>query len=876
MTNRNQKKISVVTGDQTIDWNLALFPSAEYTRSSGDWWKDTGARTYQQFGGAALLKILLTKLIEKLHTENNYDWEIRSIDLPAEPILPDDRRFHHSHSIWSRFAGEEQAWRVKEYLGLAQQFPQRNGQWQKIVNDPPKADIVILDDANLGFRDNPDLWPKAIMSKNSESWILVKMARPIARGKLWEHLLSYCDDQVIVVMTVNDLRRTEVQISRELSWERTAHDLYWELTHNPLINSLSRCAFVIVSFDTAGAFLLSRSKNNNSFDATLFYDNGIIEGMWNQALPGGMIGYTSCLVAGIAKQLILNSSNPNLTTGVQTGLAAMRLLHQKGYTSPDEENTQKKLSFPVNLIAAKLDDDNEIFKTATVPSPVRFLSGMDEKENRTQQEGGWSILHDKKSNNLEQVANNIVLSGIGKALNEVPLGQFGKLITADRREVESFRSIRSLIGEYCGQLLNKPLSIAVFGPPGSGKSFAVKQIAASVKPGEIMPLEFNLSQLGSVDDLYDAFHQVRDASLSGKLPLVFWDEFDSAFNNQMLGWLRYFLAPMQDGVFQESQIIHPIGRCIFVFAGGTCCRMEDFTLPNQEIFIAMKGPDFVSRLKGYINILGPNPYITAEGATDTFCIIRRAIVLRVILNLNVPQIFHRVNGVNKPNIDRGVLNALLKISAYKHGVRSIESIIAMSSLSGKNNFERSSLPSEDQLKLHVDGREFLALSQQIELSGELLEKLAEAAHNIYWEGKLRDGWKLGPRKEKKKTHPLLMPYTELKEEDKELNRVNVRNIPTKLAAVGYIMVPARSDEKPLNFPGDDLEKLASIEHDLYVKEKQKQGFTQGEPTADNPNRNPYLIEWEKIPEEIKVIDRDLVSGIPDILAKAGYAVKKLE
>lgn len=41
-------------------------------------------------------------------------------------------------------------------------------------------------------------------------------------------------------MTVNDLRGTEVQISRELSWERTAQDLAWELVHNPRVNGLSR------------------------------------------------------------------------------------------------------------------------------------------------------------------------------------------------------------------------------------------------------------------------------------------------------------------------------------------------------------------------------------------------------------------------------------------------------------------------------------------------------------------------------------------------------------------------------------------------------------------------------------------------------------
>ncbi len=869
-----QRRVVIITGDLTIDWNLALLPSAENEGAGGIWWKDTGARFYRQRGGAALLADLIAKIADSLRSGEKKDWEVRTVALPQELAFPGDERFHHSHAVWTRSKEKEPAWRVREFLGLSRKLSEQPEQWQKVKDDTLEADMVVLDDADLGFRGCPELWPMAVREKDCPAWILVKMARPVAQGALWEHLHRNCAERVIVVMSVNDLRRTEVQVSRELSWERTAHDLYWELTHNPRVNALSRCAHVIVSFDTAGAFLLSR--DNDSFKCTLFFDPAIVEGMWNQALPGGMIGYTSCLTAGIARQLMLNGNSPDLYQGIQSGLAAMRLLHKRGYTAPDVTKAQAGLGFPVDLIAEKLSAHEQPLKTAGVANPVRYLTARDMKDGSAEPEGGWAIIQDRYSESLEQVARKIVLEGVETALDGVPLGRFGKLITADRREVESFRSIRSLIGEYCGQSLNKPLSIAVFGPPGSGKSFAVKQIAASIRPDEIIPLEFNLSQLGSVEDLYDAFHQVRDAALSGKMPLVFWDEFDSAYENQSLGWLRYFLAPMQDGSFQDGQIAHPIGRCIFVFAGGTCCRMEEFTtLLSERKFVQMKGPDFISRLKGYVNILGPNPYTREEGATDPYYLVRRAIILRVILQLNVPQIFRKVGGITKPNIDSGVLRALLHIPEYKHGVRSIESIISMSSLVGKAGFERSSLPPEAQLNLHVAGREFLSLAQQLELEGDALEKLAEAAHDIYCEGKKRDGWSKGQRDEAARTHPLLVSYAELGESDKEMNRVTVRNIPTKLASAGYIMVPARSDEPALEFSAEDLEELARLEHNLYVKAKSEQGFTLGEPSEENPRRNPYLVEWDNLSEEIKEIDRDLVRGIPRILAKTGYAMVKL-
>ena len=60
----------------------------------------------------------------------------------------------------------------------------------------------------------------------------------------------------------------------------------------------------------------------------------------------------------------------------------------------------------------------------------------------------------------------------------------------------------------------------------------------------------------------------------------------------------------------------------------------------------------------------------------------------------MPQLFEKRDGKELLNIDHGVLRALLKIGEYKHGARSIESLFAMSQLSGKTAFERSCLPSE--------------------------------------------------------------------------------------------------------------------------------------------------------------------------------------
>ncbi len=205
------------------------------------------------------------------------------------------------------------------------------------------------------------------------------MARPAAQGDLWEHLLTNCADRLIVVMTVNDLRLTEVQISRELSWERTAQDLAWELVHNPRVNALSRCAHVVISFYTDGAVLLSRPQTGEEGgdgraapQCRLFFDPKVIEDMWGQHYPGGMIGYTSCLAAGIVRQVMLAPDQPNIEQGIQSGLAAMRKLHLEGYGERGTGAPQARLAFPAELIPAELAKEGSSFAEAIQVNSVRL------------------------------------------------------------------------------------------------------------------------------------------------------------------------------------------------------------------------------------------------------------------------------------------------------------------------------------------------------------------------------------------------------------------------------------------------------------------------------------------------------------------------
>jgi ATPase family protein associated with various cellular activities (AAA) len=712
MAKSPRRQIVVVTGDVTFDWNLA---HSDKSASGGGWTAEAKTRACWQRGGAALLGDLIHHTAHRIGRHV----EVRPNEAPKQEIYPSEPQYHRSYAIWKAY-GKDGNWRVKEFLGLDRGNSKpsttvANWQFLDVAADTNEPDIVVLDDANLGFRNLPDYWPMAVQTGSEKTWYVLKMAHPVAQGPLWKKLIETVLDRLIVVMTVNDLRRQEVQISRQLSWERTAQDVFRELTDSRDVQRLSKCAHTVVSFETAGAILVSKTANNGP-TARLFFDPKRPEGEWNREYEGMMIGYNTALSAAIVRELILNHDNPDLSSGIQAGIAAMRVLHREGYAKGlDIPNLQ----FPLDRIAATLTETlREPLAVAEIRNPVNAPQETD-RSTAPRRQRPWTILADSHPKGFDQVAEQIVRDGIADAsdLKNVPITQLGELFTVDRQEIESLHSIRGLIEEYQRRTSKQPLSIAVFGPPGAGKSFYVKQVAGSVlqDKGKGESLTFNLSQFDSPKDLLGAFNQVRDESIRGRLPLVFWDEFDTSLDGEKgeLGWLRYFLAPMQDGTFQQGEITHPIGRCIFVFAGGTSERMDLFekSLGSEKKRKAAKLPDFLSRLKGYLNILGPNP-VNGDSDGDPDYIVRRALLLRVMLNQAAPNLFQMVKSVDTLNIDPGVLNAFLRTSTYRHGARSIESIISMSRLTGKSSFERSSLPAQTQLEVHVNGAEFLANAAQ--------------------------------------------------------------------------------------------------------------------------------------------------------------------
>jgi hypothetical protein len=892
----------IVAGDVTIDWHLAR--TRKLVDSGAAWNADDRTEMYGRPGGAALMTGLMTEVAATL-APDGIAVEVAGPGAPAGPIVPGDPRFHHSFAIWSKFPKkkgdrDKPIWRVEEFLGLDRaRTPEAatagEGARPASAKEPADADLVILDDADLGFRAAPERWPAVLRLSDGTAtpataarpWVLLKMACPVGSGELWRRLLRLHAGRLVVVMTLNDLRLSEVKISRELSWERTAGDLARELRRHPAVNGLIHCAHVVVSLGTGGAVLLSRRETRDARldqmdepDCHVFFDPEAIEDSWAEQYPGAMIGYTSCLFGGVARELLLDPDHPNIHRGIRSGLAAARAVHLQGYGATAGEPGRAGLAFPASDIAKELAKEPRDFAVAEIQQPVS---------------DSWSILEGRYPEGLEPVAEAIARDGIQVALKDVPLGSFGKFMTVDRGEIEGFRSIRALMREYNAEPAPRPLNIAVFGPPGAGKSFGVKAVVKSTLDADrIEDLTFNLSQMRDPEDLADALHQVRDVGLRGKLPFVLWDEFDSDLAGTSFGWLRHFLAPMQDGAFQQGQILHPIGKAIFVFAGGTSVRLSDFEGNRSEKFRLAKGPDFASRLKGHVDIVGPDPR-GGDPEADPYYRIRRAILLRSMLLRDRSGLFEHEGKVDRLAIDPGVLRAFLEVRSYRHGARSLETIVAMSTLHNKSRYERSALPAADQLEAHVDALEFLSIVDHYVPEGELLERLAEAVHLEYCEEMLGLGhaWsgtpeyltdhrmlaKFAGRKLTKATLEALVDFKDLPEHLKEQNRGVARDLPDKLAVLGYVLrqdAPAGAPPVRVDPADPRVELLAKREHARWVARKLKTGWRYGEPRDNARKLHPSIRPWEELSEGERDKDRMMVREMPDIIAAAGMTVARLD
>lgn len=899
--NTTTSKTILVTGDPICDHNYY-----RGNRPTADSTEGRGFRLARTPGGALMLKDLIAKATALLA-----GWQTEfGLQLDHE-ALPQD---YHAYCLWEPQLSNPtekdekkrfEVWRaVEPPLGYGQKESEPLGEKEKRAFRNRRAaamgtrrvlkqvpDIIVIDDAGLDLRraSSRDRWPFPAELKEAfcPRWTVLKLSGSIGEGDLWDTLVDHCRKNLVVIVSADQLRRGDVRLSAALSWEATAEDVLAELESNPALKPLLSARHSIITFKSDGALWLNNTSDPRS--SMLVFDAANAEGDWSASQGrGAVFGYLSCFTAAIVRELCRHidrpageMKEPDFEAALGAGLGASRELHRLGHgrvkiTEKLEDGAEKindnpAPGFPFQEIVARIHEPTDKFVSALLPT--RFV-----------ERGKWMMLDEwqVQARNLQrarphfEAAQAVAVLG-PDALERFPVARFGGLLTVDRNEIESLRSLRQIITSYQhGRAQSKPLSIGVFGPPGAGKSFGVTEISKAVLGGKVDVLTFNLSQFSDPGDLNGAFHQVRDKVLTGATPVVFWDEFDS----QDYRWLQYLLAPMQDGAFQDGQISHPIGKCLFIFAGATSATFEHFGPRNPDAiagverkalapnrlgdierqwreFVLKKGPDFQSRLAGYLNVLGPNPRQVCSDSKgsrqwkddprDLCYPIRRAFFIRSKFKLKDSQPLR---------IDHGILCALLEIPHYKSGARSLEFLCLHLRQNASDIPRRSYLPGHHLLDMHVDAATFWKLCERDLPFQDAAKQLARNLH---------DDWLRGLTKEQRQQNPKAKPWNDVDPDTRNANLAQALRIPNIVALAGLRVVrgkplPADQEARVRRTLLARAEILAEAEHNHWMVERLLSGWRYARERNDARKLHPLLVPYSQLPSLERDKDLRVIRG----------------
>jgi len=416
----------------------------------------------------------------------------------------------------------------------------------------------------------------------SQSLLMRRETSYAAIKKQPNGLSGFPPKRSLVVLDANNLPWSEldnkIDNRRRLSWDQTVEDFV------KLVEKLQLDHHLLIRFGHEGAIYRDPTHPQ---DLVLIFEPRSVEGCFLKETCSAQAGldqetlktletaldtaFMAGLAASLAKEShksIENLCETQIKQAVITGLQWCR--------RPAARNRQPSW---VDLMLETADDPVFI--------PVR-LSRRDLKR-------GSSLIfrtlpYDPPTKAATELVLNVIPKGQEDLLSYVPTATFGNLVTPDRREVDGFRTIARKIEAYSkDQNQGQPFSIAVFGKPGSGKSFGVKEVIQSiVGKDKILKLEFNLSQFQKDEDLWSAFAEI-EAVPEGKLPVAYFDEFDATCKQQPLYWVQHFKQLLEAGKWAtETEAPKSLERRrgIYVFIGGTAEPFEEFRLqpsPRVEV-----------------------------------------------------------------------------------------------------------------------------------------------------------------------------------------------------------------------------------------------------------------------------------------------------
>jgi hypothetical protein len=406
-------------------------------------------------------------------------------------------------------------------------------------------------------------------------------------------------EKLIIILDVGDLQENGERISL-LSWEKAAADTMENFKSSELSKSvpdewMAKVEWVI-RFGYAGAIVLKTASDLKTGEPNqLYFDPNHDALYFMQTHRAHSLGLETAFLSGMissAMVQIVQNEPLEWRLAIEKGLSAAHYLNSAGCINLATDSLQ----YPTLKFKETIELQETVIPRA-IPDVWSILTSFAKGKGEYGQEIETDMI---------DLGMKTVNHGIEKALSNVPIAKFGNLVTVDRWEIENLHTISKAMEDYIVNTQKVPLSIGIFGEPGAGKSFVIGAIIRRVMQNinrmdfdatedisyDFPVLNYNLSHFLEYSDLLTRFQAIRDKAVSGQIPIVCFDNFDSSFNEE-LGWLKFFIAPMQDGVFSDHGHYRPIGKAIFFFIGSTAPTFETFQSDRIHLIPAGKVNPFV-------------------------------------------------------------------------------------------------------------------------------------------------------------------------------------------------------------------------------------------------------------------------------------------
>ncbi len=156
---------------------------------------------------------------------------------------------------------------------------------------------------------------------------------------------------------------------------------------------------------------------------------------------------------------------------------------------------------------------------------------------------------------------------------------------------------------------------------------------------------------------------------------------------------------------------------------------------------------------------------------------------------------------------------------------------------------------------------------RIKLEPEIRDIIGRAIHKKYRAGK---------KSVSVADDPASAPWEQLPDNLKESSFQQADDISYKLQRIGCKLVKITGPKVvKMTFTKKEIELMAEMEHARWNVERLLDRWRLGKRRDLKNKISPYLVAWDKLPEEVKEWDRQIVRNMPELLAKVGLEIRRM-